>query len=170
VARVRSSVRVTSRPAERELNEVLRALDGAELWVGIASAKDPDSEIVKYATKNEFGDLAPTDGGPRVPERSFMRSTFDAQLAKWGRRVASALQQPTGAGVLQGLELVGVIAVGDVVNTINSSVPPPNAPATLAAKGPKGTLINSGRMKQSIFHELVAGDGQDLATYIGAAS
>ena len=170
MAKVTSSVRVRQRPAGRALSEILRALDGAELWVGIASARDPNSEIVKYASKNEFGDLTPEDGGAPVPERSFMRSTFDASVDKWGRRVASAHKQDTAAGVLQGLELVGVIAVGDVVATINSSVPPPNAPSTIERKGSSGTLIDSGRMKQSIHHELIAGDGTDAARLLDGAA
>lgn len=153
MATVTSTVTQRRTKDDAGLDELRRAVDGAEVWIGIASAKDPDSEIVRYATKNEFGSVE-----ERIPERSFMRSTADEQAQKYARMAAKALQQTDRASFMTQLELLGVVAVGDVQLKIVSDVPPPNAPMTIARKGSTGTLRDSGRMLQSIKHETIAGD------------
>lgn len=153
MARVSGSVSSRETTAGRQLREALDAMDGAQVWIGIRSAKDPDSEIVRYAAKNEFGSVA-----ERVPERSFMRSTADEQAQKYGRMAGRAFKEATRAGFMEQADLLGVVAVGDVQQKIGSNLPPPNSPATVALKGSSRTLIDTGRMWQSIGHETIPGD------------
>ena len=153
MARVSSSVHERQTADGAAYDDMIRAVEGAEVWIGIASALDPESEIVQYASKNEFGSPA-----ERVPERSFMRSTADAQTRKFGRLAAQALKARNRVAFVRGLDLLGVTAVGDVQLTIARSVPPPNAASTIAAKGTSTTLIDSGRMRGSIKHETIPGD------------
>lgn len=136
----------------------------AAVYVGIlqdqGSELDEDGNITVagYAAVNEFGSA---DG--RVPERSFLRSTVDAN----GRVYESELQAvaietvdaavrslssgQAEAALERGLGRVGARAARDVQVTIRDLRDPPNAPSTLAGKYPgDNPLIETGRMRQSI--------------------
>jgi len=153
MARVSGSVSSSDTDAGKQLAEALAAMAGAEVWIGIRSTKDPDSHIVRYAAANEFGSV---ERG--IPERSFMRSTVDEQAPKYARMAKRAMSAQTRGDFVRQLDLLGVVAVGDVQQKITSNLPPPNAPATIARKKSSGTLRDTGRMLQSIGHESVPGD------------
>lgn len=144
----------------------LRAIaKGAHVVVGVRGQKgaarvDGDKSpltLVEVATVNEYGS---EDG--HVPERSFLRSTFDAQKTEIGRAMAAGLDKIIlGRGTTDDLlGRVGLKLAGDVVQTINTGVPPSNAPATIARKGSSHTLIDEGRLRQSIDHEVRRGRGR----------
>lgn len=122
---------------------------------------------VKLAVIHEFG--APDQG---IPERSFIRSTFEAKRAE---NVAQ-LRQLTKAiyegkiTVRKSLGILGFKLEWDIRNAIltGPGIPPPNAPATIRAKlhrgkwntaakeGPR-TLVDSGRLVAAISHAVVIG-------------
>lgn len=155
MARVRTSSSVRTTSKGRDLEQLIARLRGAAIWVGIRSAKDPDGEIVQRAVSNEFGELS-----RRIPERSFMRSTFDAKIRVYSRRIGQALRKASPSETIQELDLVGVLGAGDVVRTIDAGVLPPNAPSTIAAKGSSATLRGkTGQMRQSIGSQLIVGEG-----------
>lgn len=160
--RVRSSVREKEATMTHALEEALGVLRGAEVWVGLAGTPGSEeaNELVDYASANEFG-RAGGRGRPRIPERSFMRSTADAKTSennKKARALFFGLINSTQA--LQQLNLIGALNVGWVQMTIRSNVPPPNAPMTTANKKSTTTLIDTGRMFQSIKHQLALGQGK----------
>lgn len=138
----------------KSLHDRLRFVDGAHTKVGVqAGAKEQDgSDMVVVAAANEFG----TD---RIPERSFMRSTFTEEKAK----LQHILQQEAKAIIEgkkseeQSLNLVGLYYVGRIQAKIHSHPAPENAPATIEAKGSSGTLIDSGSLVQGIRHVVVPG-------------
>jgi hypothetical protein len=109
------------------------------------------SSMVMVAASNEYG----TEDG-RIPERSFMRSTFDEKREELGRIMAAETR-----AILDGrkdprlsLRLVGEKHQGDVIRKIRSHPPPPNAESTIKAKESSGTLIDSGQMAQSVRYEV----------------
>lgn len=129
---------------------------------------DPEAiTLVEIATINEFGS---SDG--RVPERSFMRSTVDANEATYQRqldKVAGAtvdamVEGGVAAGeaaMRKGLGRLGLRVERDVKDMIRDLRDPPNAPATLARKFPgDNPLIDSGRMRQSISFRVEVGKGE----------
>lgn len=128
--------------------------------VGVRGEKGAQREegqvltLVEVAAVNEYGS---EDG--RVPERSFLRSTFDAKKTKIGQQLAAGLDKIIlGRGTTDDLlGRVGLKLAADSVETINAGVPPPNAPATVARKGSTHTLIDTGRLRQSIDHEVRRG-------------
>jgi hypothetical protein len=52
------------------------------------------------------------------------------------------------------LNKLGLLAVGDIQDSINSNIPPANAPSTVKQKGSSKTLIDTGAMRQGVTHEL----------------
>lgn len=128
----------------RELDE----LDGTVVEVGLqndGTAADDGVLVAHYAAVNEFG-------GGHVPERSFMRSTFDHTMGKLVRTrdktvglvMAGKLTANTGAGLL------GQMHETDIKRKIGEGVPPPNAPSTIKRKGSSKTLIDNATMRTSV--------------------
>lgn len=118
---------------------------------------------VELGVVHEFG----TQDG-KIPERSFLRSTFDEQ-----RPALLELIRKLVRGIYEGkittqkaLGVIGVKFAADVKKKVTEGeqIPPPNAPATLARKAAKGeaaaaprTLIDTGRLINSVTHQVVTG-------------
>lgn len=116
-----------------------------EVRVGILG--NDDSELATYVRANEFGTS-------RIPERSYLRSTMVKPSAiKRIVQAGVALTKP-GADTKTVLEVVGVVAVGEVQEQIRRGDYVPNAPSTIARKGSAKPLIDTGRLIQSIGYEV----------------
>lgn len=105
--------------------------------------------VAQIAAVQEFGNS-------HVHERSFMRSAL-ARNAKQFKRLTKkvALQVMDGkVGKNKGLGILCQWVIDRFANEIESSVPPPNAPSTIARKGSSHTLIDSGQMKNSLDWEI----------------
>ena len=142
----------------RILNE-LAAMETMAVEVGLqndGTSSDDGVLVAHYGAVNEFGTR---DG--HVPERSFMRSTFDETVNKLvstrakiiGGVYAGKLTAEIGAGLL------GELHQKDVQKKISSHPPPPNAPSTIAKKGSSGTLVDTGLLRQSVRWVLQRGSG-----------
>jgi hypothetical protein len=100
---------------------------------------------VELATVHEFGTAT-------VPERSFIRSTYEAhrdEMVLLMARLVPALyaQKIT---VQQLLGLVGAKFAAEIKNTIRASIPPPLSPVTIAEKGSSLPLVDTGQLINSI--------------------
>ena len=116
----------------RELDQLV----GKEVAVGIH-----DAEVAEYAAYNEFGAVG-------VPQRSFLRSTFDAEqdnvistFADWFNTTQSLMSAAQATGDEFAWLVKMKIDGGDFT---------PNAPSTIKAKGHSRPLIHTGRMRNSI--------------------
>lgn len=114
------------------------------------------------ATAKELG-LPPKaekgDGFVHIPERSFMRATFDndAALDKAFAQYEDAVYRIlTGEGTaMQAANVLGNALVAAVKNRIASNIAPGNSEFTIAKKGEgKNTLVDRGRLLQSISYEV----------------
>lgn len=109
--------------------------------------------VATIAAKNEFG--------VGVPERSFLRSTFDLNGDDYGKYVSRGL----GKEILRAAESKSALAPdssltlkrialkveGDIKKRIGDrQIPPPNAPSTIAHKGSSTPLIWTGQMRRAI--------------------
>lgn len=124
----------------------IQELDGAEVHSGILG--DAGQDIVDRATFNEFGTR-------HIPERSFIRSTFDENRKDYERQMqadARTLGQGGDADLI--LNRAGLRATADIQKKITELRDPPNAPATIARKGSSNPLIDSSRMRQSVNYEI----------------
>jgi hypothetical protein len=126
----------------KALMKSLRDLSGQSVAVTV------DDE---HAAVHEFG--SPALG---IPERSFMRSTFDENAATYRRVLMAGIRsvldgQAIGASVLS---LFGARYARDIQLKIRQGHFVPNAPSTVARKGSSRPLIDTGRMRNSIRWEL----------------
>lgn len=130
----------------------VKKIKGSHVDIGVLAGEEREddgktSSMVLVAAANEYG----TQDG-HVPERSFIRSTFD-RLKETFARVGTAQVKAISAGrttVDRSLGLMGEYAQGEVIRTIRNHPPPENAPATIEAKGSSGTLVDSAQLAQSI--------------------
>lgn len=140
MARIRAKHvwRDTDRGWKRLIDSVKKADGGAHARVGLLGdvlARGPGDEIgvVELGTIHEYG--APKAG---IPERSFLRRTFDAKRGEWMdlcHKLAKkifAMEMSTQ----QALGILGAKASADVKATITQGpeIPPPASPYTLAKK------------------------------------
>lgn len=114
-----------------------------------------DSELILYGSVNEFGtDRAGRGNTTVIPERSFLRATVDQN-----RRKIIAIIKKGKDDIVAGrttkeavLKKVGFFVEGKVKQRISSGIAPANKPSTIRAKGSSTTLIDSGRLRQSIIN------------------
>jgi hypothetical protein len=143
----------------RRQMQALRELASAHVVVGIreeagryeGDGDDGPATVAQVAAFNEFG--------LGVPERSFLRATFDGK-----RKELEAAAMAEVRGVLEGrqdvtkaLSRLGLRAAADVQATITELREPPNAPATIKKKGSSKPLIDTGRLRASVDFEVRPG-------------
>ncbi len=162
-----------------DLKERLRQLDKKKVKIGIVG--ESDSKLLTYAAANEYGaNIKITDKMRKflhwigihvknetthiiIPERSYIRSTFDNKL--YYQELRKKLQSPFEQ-VLNGkrdpetlLDLIGLQYVANVRRTIRDMKEPVNHPQTEAIKNKKGKkkgiLVDSGRLVRSVGYEVV---------------
>lgn len=156
-----------SGPGIASLTVALRELHGLEAKVGwFESARYKDGTPVAYvAAIHEFGAVtrlakaaeAYQAGGQGakpvvIPPRPFMRPTVAAKSQAW----IDLLGQGAKASLTGGprprdvLEMVALRAAGDIAKTIRSIQTPPLSPLTVARKGHRKPLVDTGQMIQSL--------------------
>lgn len=127
---------------------VLASGKGGEREVG-PDGTPGDLTVAEIAAIHEFGTQDRS-----VPERSFLRSTFDEkreELAKMGK--ALLLRVLDGKlTVRQALEAMGMKLAAETKKkiTAGAGIPPPLRPSTVAAKGSDRPLVDTGRLLNAI--------------------
>lgn len=138
----------------KALIENVFGLAEPEITVGIHKAegsqahKGSSASIADIASFNEYG--------LGIPERSFLRAWFDANLAKNKSVLASRLRQVIKGKISkdQALGQLGASFVSGIQARISGHIPPPNADSTIARKGSSTPLIDTGTMRASITYEV----------------
>lgn len=119
---------------------------------------DGDLTLSELATIHEFG-----TEDKRIPERSFLRSTFDEkreELAEVGEKLIGAVLDGKMT-TERGLGLIGAKLAADVKGRITAGIDPPNAPTTVARKGSSTPLVDTGRLLNSITWAVDEGEGEE---------
>jgi len=123
-----------------------RTLRGSYVKVGIVGEENKvvDAEgvpqkftVARLAAVHEFGATIKGNRGViKIPERSFLRSTFEEHEDEYMKDLTVLAQQVYEAKVKprQALDLVGMKMVAHVKAKIRSNIPPPNAPSVYARK------------------------------------
>lgn len=129
-----------------ELERTLAELAGADVAVLVGVSGQTDRDMVVIAASNEFGTA---DG--HVPERSFLRDTVDNRTEEILDDLEGAVEAALdGANLDTALGRVGEKWAGEVKTAIRDKADPPNAAATIAAKGADNPLIDQGRLRNAI--------------------
>lgn len=127
----------------RELKEIKSASIEAGYFEGEQSS-DPGFALAELAATQEFG----TQDGD-IPPRPFLRPAYDENIVKY-RTVAKKMMQELAGRSIGGLRIlrtIGALMVSDIKKKITTIRTPPNAPATIAAKGFDNPLIETGTMR-----------------------
>jgi len=166
-------MKITDNNRVPQLVHDLNTIRKAKLEVGVFG-KD-DSHILMIARVHEFGvQIDVTDamrgylaaiGYPlkketdqiNIPERSFIRTTFDEQEKAWVDFAQKRLEKVV-AGRMKArsmLDQIGAKMASDIQETIVEIKDPKNAGMTVERKGSSNPLVDSGRLMQSITWRLV---------------
>lgn len=143
------------------LQTVTRVMrDKPALEVGIvgdeAQNPHPSSKtgetIAQIAARHEFG--------IGVPERSFLRATFEANKRTYQGLMVEGLADELLSSIKQrrafdaksaaSMKRLALVMEGDVKKRIAAGIPPPNSPRTIKRKGSSTPLIDSGVLRRSI--------------------
>lgn len=91
-------------------------------------------------------------GTKYIPERSFLRSTFNQKRPEYDAMIAKEAKSvyENKGSVMDGLNRVGLKAANDVKATIRGNIPPPLADSTIARKGSSLPLVDTGQLINGI--------------------
>lgn len=123
------------------------------------------SEVIMRAIWNEFGTKGSGKGfrtargggfGGPIPERPFLRNAMRENRDKYRSAMRAAARdilarKATPQAILRKL---GIMAQGDVVDSITALMSPPNSPVTIALKGSSKPLVDTGEMRQAVTYQV----------------
>jgi len=153
----------------KRLEKILKDLKGKVLKIGVFG-KD-DSKLLMIATVNEFGCQIKVTDKMRaylhyhglhlkketeyinIPERSYIRKTFDEKKNKIDRMIQLSLKEliTFQIDIDTFYNRLGTYLVSLIKETLTDVRMPPNHPYTLEQKEPRtNPLINTGRLRESI--------------------
>lgn len=157
------SVRITDKGLQQSMRKVFGPK--ASVTVGVFGEKgdEPSGEgsltVAEIAAIHEFG-----LGG--MPERSFIRSYFDAELPKIQGALLALIRAKLSHSVKTGtpvtakdqkeiLDKIGLYMVGRIQQRIAAGeIVPELAQSTIDRKGSSTPLIDTGQLRSSISHEV----------------
>jgi len=152
---------------EDHLSGIVREIRRARyqrINVGILGKEDRKSDdgpsLIDIGRANEFGVTInrTSSKGKRfrivIPERSFLRSTADDPVTRKTIFKKASRLLFRGAKAKAVLDGIGLAFAAKIRDKIRSNIPPANADSTAARKGSKRTLIDTGRLKNAIAHEV----------------
>lgn len=129
--------------------------EGMRVKIGlpVGSSPYPDgTDVILVGAVQEFGSA---DGS--IPERSWLRRAMRANRKEHSaaaRKLARTVELGEG-NPKEALEKLGLIAAGNVRQTIVAVASPPNKPGTVRAKGSSNPLVDTGHLVQSVTHKVV---------------
>lgn len=145
----KANVRIIDRGYSRIQRDLAQLAHSREVRVGIQGSealatRDSGINNATLGAVHEYGSL-------KNPQRSFISSTVDENnyyidsIEHWldgvvkGTISVDALFRTLGEQVAK-----------DIIAKINSNIPPPNSQATQARKHGKGTLVDTGEMRDAV--------------------
>ena len=142
---------------KRILKDVRKLKDQPYVKVGVLESsglhrKSPTQSVASLASVHEYGS---TDG--RIPERSFIRSTMDANTSNLLALTAHLKDKILfdGVSVVHALGKIGLIIQGLIQKQITDGDFEPLQQATIDRKGSSKPLIDTGQLRASIRYEIV---------------
>jgi hypothetical protein len=146
------SVSDTETAAGKAFKKELEELFKLQVRVGIqrgSGSSDDGADYVDIAAYNELG----TD---TIPSRPFLRQAADKNEGVMRQNAQVLAKQMTQGGTAKDVyRKMGVMLETMIQDEIASGNFVPNAPSTVASKGSSTPLIDTGRLRQSIHHQIV---------------
>jgi hypothetical protein len=141
----------------QEIMRNLKRLDGSSVDVGFFPESVYEGEgitVAGVAAVQEFGSIR-----KNIPERPFFRRTLQKNKVTYKLEIKElALDVLIGRySATQAWSRFGAMVEGDLKKEITTLRQPPNAPATIRAKGSSNPLIDSGHMRRNVKHKARSG-------------
>ena len=116
------------------------------------AAKTNGTTVLDVAMRAEFG--------LGQPMRSWLRAWYDEHYRVGYDEIRKVLQTVISGkrALTPSLEMLGQRFVGLIQQRISQRIPPPNAPATVKAKGSSTPLVDSGQFRSSITYRVKSGN------------
>lgn len=133
-----------------DLKEELQSVKGARAGYYKNQAYPDGLQIAENALIQEYGN-------DKIPPRPFMRNAFEKGKKRWHKHIRENLD-PTLSGkkpLKQTMQEVAADIQAELIRSIDSQIPPPNAPETIKRKGSDHTLIDTGTLRSSIHNEVI---------------
>jgi len=131
------------------LERVPEEFEGMVAQIGFPSGNNyKDGTSVAYvAAIQEFG--SPASG---IPPRPFIQPTVKEKKDSWIQTIEKSIPKVVlgKMSAFDVLDKVGIQAAADIQTKISTIYSPPNAPATIKAKGSAKPLIDTGYMYASV--------------------
>lgn len=145
-----------------DLKKVWKELSaGTSLKVGLLGDESPKNDREDGLTNLEIGTIHEFGIPGFIPERSFLRSSFDKNEEKYQGLLKAGMKNVALGKVPAKtvFEALGMKIVSDVKNGITqgSGIPPPLAPETIARKGSSRPLVDTGQLVASISYVVTTG-------------
>lgn len=155
-----------------EIKTNIKELSKYEIQIGVFAGEAKTKNQIDYATiagVHEHGftieqNYISKKTGKKVqrkiviPERSFIRTTFDEKQDEWvnfiKRRLPKVITGEMSAKQL--VELLGERITRDIKKKIKEIDSPPNAPSTIKAKGSSNPLIDTGGLRKRVTYKVVS--------------
>lgn len=158
---ISAKVTVNTTDTLKKVKKTLERIKGSYVTVGVhedAGEYEDGTSVAEVALWNEFGT-------ERIPERSFIRSTLHENMSRingWRQDLLSDVIEDK-ITLEHALDVLGFRMRELVRAKINSNIPPPNAPSTVAHKRLEGvpprTLVETGLLARSVEYKVVIGGG-----------
>lgn len=135
--------------------KAIKDLNSKAVHVGIFA--DVGDKVLTKAIVNEFGTArAGKKNNITIPERSFIRSTYNKQQKKVAGRFNQIFMSFSRKqyNVLPRLKLIGLEQEAATKQAITDMKYPPNAASTVAKKGSSHPLIDTGELRSKITSEV----------------
>lgn len=150
-------VRITGSNRIPQITSSLSDLGKYSIEVGIFGSDD--SYYAMIAGVHEFGiTIQKETGSMIIPERSFLRSTFDEKSEKWfnfvNKQLPKLLHSQINAYTL--CERLGARMAADIQIKITELDTPPNAESTIKQKGSSNPLIDTGGLRMRVTYRVVS--------------
>ena len=136
--------------------KAVKDLNGKGIKVGLFAAVG--DEVLTKGIVNEFGTTKAGKGkNITIPERSFIRSTYNKNYKKVSRRFGQIFESfsKKNYAVIPKLKLIGLEQENKTKQTITDMKSPPNKKSTIAAKGSSHPLIDTGELRSKITSEVI---------------
>lgn len=133
----------------------LKNLNESKIQIGLFA--EVGDKVLTKAIVNEFGTTkAGKNNNVIIPERSFLRSTYNAQYKKVGSRFQKIFESISKKNydIDSKLKLIATEQVAETKKTITNLKNPPNALSTIARKGSSNPLIDTGEMRSKINYKI----------------
>ena len=135
--------------------KAIQELNSKVVKVGLFAAVG--DKVLTKGIVNEFGTTkAGRNKNITIPERSYIRSTYNNQYKKVGKRFGQIFKAISNRNyaVVPKLKLIGLEQENETKKTMTDLKDPANATSTITKKGSSNPLIDTGELRSKISSEV----------------